>query len=261
MALLFEKFTDSFGFKRLDFMDRAYSRVANPDEVDNGTFRSDPFGDRVELVTKILPEKLARYNNFINEYSQILARSQVRGEDIQSVAKWLEPQVPQSRQNLLDNSLPYLGPIDDLEAAYITHHDDLIDVAPKPRSWFRNVLERTLILRVPGLRVFFERKPDEYKTINTNSKTIWQNDNRVEGTSSAVIAIIGLGMLVGPLWILNQANTRSEQLGIITGFIVLFFILVATATTARVYDALAAAAAYSAVLMVFLQIGSGKQVS
>jgi preprotein translocase subunit SecD len=58
---------------------------------------------------------------------------------------------------------------------------------------------------------------------------------------------------VGPLWILAEVSNPMHRLGIITGFIALFFVLVKVATRARIFDALAAAAAYSAVLMVFLQ--------
>jgi len=162
--------------------------------------------------------------------------------------------LPESLEDLERAPMKYLGPIDELEAAFIEHHDDLITVQPKTRSWFRNVLERTLILQTPVIRPLFERRPEEYETINTNAQTIWQNDNRVEGLSGTIVALVGLGMLLGPLWVLEAFNASSGhvRLGVITGFITLFFVLVAVATTARIFDALAAAAAYSAVLMVFL---------
>jgi hypothetical protein len=175
------------------------------------------------------------------------------------VRRWLAPLIPESVEALKEEPLRYLAPIDDLESAFIDHHDDLISVQPKTRSWFRNVLERTLILRTPFIRTYFEREPEEYEAINTNTRTIWQNDGRIEGLSSGMIALVGLGMLVGPLWVLEVFNWADSKvrLGIITGFIGLFFVLVAVATTARVFDALAAAAAYSAVLMVFLQLSPG----
>ena len=185
-----------------------------------------------------------------------MARPPVRDEDIANVKRWLAPEIPETRQDLENNPLKYLAPIDELETAFIDHHDDLIAIQPKNRSWFRNVLERTFILRIPILRRYFERVPEEYKVINTNIETVWQNDGRIEKVSGSTIAIVGLGMLVGPLWILYVFNQSSGwiRLGIITGFIILFFVLLAVATTARVFDALAAAAAYSAVLMVFLQL-------
>ena len=188
-----------------------------------------------------------------------MARPPVRNEDIGNVKRWLAPLIPETIEDLEKNPLRYLAPIDELETAFIDHHDDLIAVQPKTRSWFRDVLERTFILRMPLLRKYFERVPEEYRAINMNTQTIWQNDGRIEKVSGTTIAFVGLGMLVGPLWVLevfNQSDKRI-QLGIITGFIMLFFVLVAVATTARVFDALAAAAAYSAVLMVFLQLNPG----
>jgi hypothetical protein len=82
------------------------------------------------------------------------------------------------------------------------------------------------------------------------------NDGPLEKCSAVFIAIIGLAMLVGPLWILNTVQSTNAQLGVITGFIAVFFILVAVATNAKILESLAAAAAYSAVLMVFLQMGN-----
>jgi len=192
---------------------------------------------------------------YISEYSKLLARPQVREDDIINVKRWLAPVIPETLDDLEKAPLKYLGPIDELESAFIEHHDDLIAVQPKNRSWFRNVLERSLILKFPVIRPLFEREPEEYKAINTNTKTIWQNDKRIEGLSGTIVALVGLGMLLGPLWVLQVFNSsaNSVRLGIITGFIALFFVLLAVATTARIFDALAAAAAYSAVLMVFLQ--------
>lgn len=163
--------------------------------------------------------------------------------------------IPETIEDLEKAPLKYLGPIDELESAFIEHHDDLITVQPKTRSWFRNVLERSLILKFPIIRSLFERQPEEIKAINTNTQTVWQNDGRVETLSGTIVALVGLGMLLGPLWVLQvfRASPGTVRLGIITGFISLFFVLVAVATTARIFDALAAAAAYSAVLMVFLQ--------
>lgn len=143
--------------------------------------------------------------------------------------------------------------IDDAEVEYISRHEDLISVQPKIRSWFRGIIEMTQCLRLPGIKQCFTREPADYNIIN-DGQGYWQNDSRVENLSTALIAFVGLGMLIGPLWWLNKVQVAEKRLGIITGFIALFFVLVAVATTARVVDALAAAAAYSAVLMVFMQL-------
>jgi hypothetical protein len=186
-----------------------------------------------------------------------MARQAPRPEDIHNVRNWLGT----------DYSDPEKHPINEIEAAYITHTKDLIAVLPKKISWFRKVLERSLVLRIPVLRSLFERKPrdiEDYDAIRAIEdgehgvirKTRWQNDTRVDRLSEGLIALVGLGMLIAPLWVLEKIDhgLPNVKLGAITVFIVVFFVFVAVATTARVFDALAATAAYSAVLMVFLQL-------
>lgn len=150
--------------------------------------------------------------------------------------------------------------IDLEEAKFIKCDDDLIGIQPKARSWFRQLLEATLVLRTPGVRNFFERKPSGYRimkeaTMSEKKREMaWPDDERVEKLSSTIISFIGLGMLVGPLWWLAFVQDIVHRLAIITGFIAFFFILVDVATDAGIFNSLAAAAAYSAVLMVFLQV-------
>lgn len=193
-----------------------------------------------------------------------MSRQSVRQEDVRNVRNWLGIDYPD----------PGKHPINEVEARFIDHPNDVIAVLPKNISWFRKVIERSLILRIPGVRQCFERKPsdiEDYDAIrdiedgehNTIRKTRWQNDKRVDRLSSAVIAVVGLGMLIAPLWTLEELdqNYTDIRLAVITGFIIVFFLLVAVATTARVYDALAATAAYSAVLMVFLQFGASASSS
>jgi hypothetical protein len=183
-------------------------------------------------------------DRYVNEYAQLARQPQAPSKDITNVESWFEN---------------HPTAIEDVESQYIKHHEELISVQPKVRSWFRGILEMTHFLRIPCIEPWFTRKPYDYTVID-DGRGYWQNDKRVETLSKLTIAIVGLGMLVGPLWWLHFVSTSEVQLGIITGFITLFFVLVAVATTAGVAEALAAAAAYSAVLMVFLQLGSGGSV-
>lgn len=60
-------------------------------------------------------------------------------------------------------------------------------------------------------------------------------------------------MLVGPMWWLTfLTDNVKASLGVVTGFILLFTVVLASATSAKPFEVLAATAAYSAVLMVFL---------
>jgi hypothetical protein len=64
-------------------------------------------------------------------------------------------------------------------------------------------------------------------------------------------------MLIGPIWILAYLRPILYRLAVISSFIVVFFVVLAL-TRSRLYEALAATAAYSAVLVVFLQSGVGQ---
>ena len=49
-------------------------------------------------------------------------------------------------------------------------------------------------------------------------------------------------MLVAPLWILEFMTSRRVQLEVITGFVVLFLVLIASVTNAQPFESLAATA-------------------
>lgn len=175
----------------------------------------------------------------------MLSRAEINTDDVKNLRTWL-------------HDPDYLkDAINPLETSFIDYPDDLIGMQPKPRSWFRHILEVS-VLRAPCIRNVFERRPREHALIRGDGKgkTIWQNEKRVERLAIVINALIGLGMLVGPLWALAYIQGQQNRLACITAFIAVFFVLVAVATRARVFEALAAAAAYSAVLMVFLQVGA-----
>lgn len=90
--------------------------------------------------------------------------------------------------------------------------------------------------------------------------TVYNKDRLFEKTLTVFTIIVGLAMLIGPLWILQHLSTEPSnlqvRLGVITGFIALFTILTSLFTVAKAFEILAATAAYGAVLMVFMQFGT-----
>ena len=89
--------------------------------------------------------------------------------------------------------------------------------------------------------------------------TVWPNDKHIDNVAAYITAFMSLAMLTGPLWVLNYVDGENSRLGIITSFIAAFYILVSTATTASPSDAIAAVAAYSAVLTVFLTLSASSK--
>lgn len=183
-----------------------------------------------------------RTDTFVNDYSTLASQPGARPADVDAVRVWME-----------NNRYA----INDPEAAYMheEYSDDLIAVVPKPRSWFRSVLEITGLLKHPPLSWILSREPcDTQIRAKEGYETIWHNDKRVEIFSAAIIGLLGLGMLIGPMWVVYRVTDPTIRLAIISSFIVLFYVLVNIATTAKVFESLAAVAAYAAILMVFMQI-------
>ena len=93
-----------------------------------------------------------------------------------------------------------------------------------------------------------------------STTTIYNKDDRIDKCVTCITIILGFMMLVAPLWWLQKMTTDesklSQRLAIITGFLALFVGLTSIVSVAKPFEVLAAAAAYSAVLMVFMQLGS-----
>lgn len=187
-------------------------------------------------------------DSFLNGYSQLVSRGPCKADDISSVRRWLRFIRPNA--------------IDIREAEYIDHDDDLISIHPKMKSPGRRFLERIAFgggrfnrTGIPWLRYWFSKEAPKNIVSLRNEDTFWPNDQRMEKVSSVLISVIGLTMLIGPLWILNAVKPTVYRLAVISSFIVIFFVVLAV-TRSRLYEALAATAAYSAVLVVFLQFNS-----
>ena len=223
-----------------------------PEDFDNGSLRNDRDVERIELIKdKIIPaltvyskdvlcdpnglaEADINSDTFVNSYTKLARHPIAEQRERSEVEKWFAA---------------YPNAINDPERQYITKHDDLIAVLPQEKSWFRQMLEWTFVCK---LSIFRRKLADE----ECATEMALSHHKRLERFSTAFIAVFGLGMLIGPLWILDAVKEAEKQLAVITAFIVLFFVVVAIATNAKVFESLAAAAAYSAVLMVFLQLGN-----
>ena len=89
---------------------------------------------------------------------------------------------------------------------------------------------------------------------------MYNKDQLLDKVVTCITVILGLAMLIGPLWLLqylttNQTNLQA-RLGVIVGFLCLFAMLTGLLTVAKPFEVLAATAAYGAVLMVFMRFGT-----
>ncbi|KAH7408759.1 hypothetical protein DE146DRAFT_777400 [Phaeosphaeria sp. MPI-PUGE-AT-0046c] len=236
--------------EKLDYMDKVYSSREVPD-AHNGTFRDDPFdgdNDRKMLIREVLPAKLSRYNEFLNGYSQLMSHGLCRSSDVDSVRRWLRVIRPAA--------------IDERESEYIDHDGDLVQLHPQNRYLGRDFLSLVAFgggrwnrKGIPWLQKLFRREaPNDIISLK-NESTEWTNDQRMARVATVLVSLSGLAMLIGPIWILASLQSMKHRLAVVSAFIVIFFTILA-AIRSRIYENLAATAAYSAVLVVFLQAGT-----
>lgn len=82
----------------------------------------------------------------------------------------------------------------------------------------------------------------------------YASDGAIDTATTAVIMLIGFGLLFGPVWWLNSVARHSSQLGIVTAFSGGFTLWMWLAAGNRPFEILASTAAYTAVLMIYRQL-------
>jgi hypothetical protein len=65
----------------------------------------------------------------------------------------------------------------------------------------------------------------------------------MEVFTDAIVILLGLLMLYGPMWWLNWVSDDTKRLGIITGFVTLFAVGLRIVSAAKPFEVLAATAA------------------
>jgi hypothetical protein len=123
----------------------------------------------------------------------------------------------------------------------------LVYVTPRPDSSLR----RGFGYLAPKLQVScFRRKADPEMGYDEPTLMIW-NEGQAQEFFTRATMVVGLLMLISPLWILEFVNGPLQRLGVITAFIVLFLFLLSVATTARPIESLAGAAGWVFPLFLF----------
>ncbi|KAF2173237.1 hypothetical protein M409DRAFT_17182 [Zasmidium cellare ATCC 36951] len=203
----------------------------------SGSYRLDEGSPRDKLLEEMAP-RLREYYDFVNAFSQIKSRPGAQNFQILHVRNWF------------DN---HHDAIYEPEREFVAEQNDgdLITLVDKPKSLLRQFLQRfTGTVRLFRVR----QRADRIRS----STTRYYSDRWFDTFTSAVIIAGGLVMLFVPIWWLNSVVENSKRLGINTGFVFLFAVLLFGATTnaTKGFEVLAATAAYAAVLMVYLQNGS-----
>ncbi|KAF5871507.1 uncharacterized protein Bfra_008026 [Botrytis fragariae] len=170
-------------------------------------------------------------------------------------------------KNYFDREAPLCGD----EQQYILTKEDLITLKPsRENTWLDSAVEKipqnfpcrlTRYIFTSVVRIMFEL---QQKTDPTTTNIVLFNPERVNAVVSVILLITVLTLLIVPvyiLWYLNHISTSSSFIGVVIVVLLVFtFIFSAVLslfTRAKRHEVLAAAAAYCAVLVVFVgNVGS-----
>ncbi|KAF8851018.1 hypothetical protein BDZ45DRAFT_661102 [Acephala macrosclerotiorum] len=220
----------------LNELDWKYSRKEEED-VNNGSFRDDD--EEREKVLEELRLAILKYNEFVLQQAEIKKHPTASSQDVKSLQIW-----HWNHQNRA---------IDKPEHEYLNHSRDLFSVVPKEKTPLRRLLERWKTFRSHWF--WKEEKAPElplYDKENVN----YISDKKIDTFITVLIIVVGMAMLIAPMWVLEYLTKPVAKLGTITAFVVVFMGCVSYASVAKPFEVLAATAAYSAVLMVFLQLNA-----
>lgn len=130
------------------------------------------------------------------------------------------------------------GAINLEEQQFIKTGGDVVPLVFRNRSLLHRLLERY----EPFLKVrLFRRQPRPDQSVSKS--TYYYSHTRIEITVSATIVVMGVVILLAPMWALHFVTSDLARLGIITAFIVIFTALVGATTLAKPFEVLAGTAA------------------
>ena len=131
------------------------------------------------------------------------------------------------------------------EQAYIQQDEDLTTIIPIAKTPLRRYMEKMEWFRTSRL---FRRRPPKtllgsHIPVEEEKTVFYHEDAQIKALDNLLVMLMGLSMLVTPLWILYAVNTTKDRLAVITVFISAFLALLQVVTVASPAEILAGTAA------------------
>ncbi|KAF2680339.1 hypothetical protein K458DRAFT_458634 [Lentithecium fluviatile CBS 122367] len=222
--------------KRLQALEDGYKNRSH--DMDNGTVLNDT-PERMGLIRE-RTDLLDKYDSMVLQYSMLASRPSAPNRNIKNVRNWLD----NNREAIADE-----------EAGFINRHD-LICMNSTAQSTARQIFDHWMLRYTKGfLRCFAKKRKENVDAMNSKHMFI-SDDATVDRLATTTSFLVGLSVIVIPLWVLWLLKTTRAKLVAVTIFIMIFLVFLLICTVARPLQVLAATAAYSAVLVVFLQPGN-----
>ncbi|KAL2687391.1 hypothetical protein Neosp_004951 [[Neocosmospora] mangrovei] len=222
-------------------LDATYSQRGAPDRH-NGRLRGD-VEERRALI-ELLSDKLYKYSEymktrrvqlklttldqldaFVLQQSKLRRYPEAPYRDIRSTRNW-----HYNHDNVA---------IAKEEQEYLQHDKDLICVAQKDKTPLRRLIDSSLTIRTLPIWRHKDKAVPNYDAEHVS----YYSDSRMDKFASAVIAIIGVVMLITPIWVLQAMDGLKAKLGVITAFVLIFLLTLSFAMASKPFEALGATAA------------------
>lgn len=173
----------------------------------------------------------------MHKYSKLRALDNLDEGAVTNLRRWINHN---SRWDTINGENKLIdGPIDSEELEFL-NSPDLIPIVPDQRSPFRKFMNRSELLRLSKL--FQTEIPDSLKPNPDDGTLILTDDAKLLMSEKVLSGLIGLVMLVLPMWVLSLVDGFYPEVGIVTAFVCTFCFIVWASTRARPYESLAAPA-------------------
>lgn len=127
-------------------------------------------------------------------------------------------------------------PINNEEMQFL-NSPDLFRIVPDQRSPFRKFLARWKAFRQS--KVWHKEIPDSLVPVPDDGSLLLTDDVKLLTFEKVLSGLIGIAMLVSPIWVLASVDGFYAEFGIVTAFVCAFTFLVWAGTTLRPFEALA----------------------
>ena len=129
------------------------------------------------------------------------------------------------------------------ERNYLEQKDDLISITEKDKTPLRQFIDKFRRLRT--LRIWQQPNSDSIASppCDRDQDVSYYSDKRIDTFTSLTIVLIGIAMLLTPIWILQALQAPTTKLVVITIFILAFLITLSYAMVTKPFEALGATAA------------------
>lgn len=222
--------------------------------IDLASLDSESTGGEVtqyEAMSEYKDQLLKQAEKTFCEYAQLVSAAR----DMMLLRK-----PSSSEYSSLRNYCNYSGNLSDLDEEWVQCKEDLITLRPgREHAWLDRMIEKFLqSFTCKVARHVFCSKETREKT--SHPHPIYYTRGRIEVFAAAVITFMILVLLVVPTYLLYHLTNDIEQgsrtsalcIGVLLVFTLAFSAVLSLFTRARRHEILAAAAAYCAVLVVFL---------